>query len=139
VLVILVSAAVSLVVMQVLTGRSEEPAPPITPDSDGPSQSFRGFWRTQAELADASKSLSAWDYGTRPRLANLLAARLAERHGISLSDEPDAARRLLLRKPSRHDLWYWIDPQRETPPDAPSRPGIPPGALAALIDRLEQL
>jgi hypothetical protein len=39
----------------------------------------------------------------------------------------------------RSDLWAWIDPQRQAPPDAGSRPGIPPRVLAALIDRLERL
>jgi hypothetical protein len=137
--VLVICVVVSLVTLRGLIDPDEEPALPEPGYQDGPTQSFRGFWRTQADLGDASRSLSAWDYLARPRLTNLLAARLSERHGVSLSDDPETARRLLLRRPSRLDLWYWIDPQRPTPPDASSRPGIPPRALAALIDRLEQL
>ncbi|HUJ08311.1 MAG TPA: hypothetical protein VLX31_19580 [Streptosporangiaceae bacterium] len=136
--VVIGSVALSLVLLRAVLGHDAE-LPPHPPGSGPPTQSFRGFWRTQADLADATRSLSAWDMGARRRLTNLFAARLAERHGISLADDPDAARRLLLRRPSRHDLWFWIDPDRPTPPDAGAQRGIPPGALAALIDRLEQL
>ncbi len=136
--VVIGSVALSLLLLRTLLGQGAELPPPV-PDPSQPTQSFRGFWRTQADLADATRSLSAWDMGARRRLTNLFAARLAERHGISLADDPEAARRLLLRRPSRHDLWFWIDPTRPTPPDAGARRGIPPSALASLIDRLEQL
>jgi hypothetical protein len=139
VVVLVICVVVSLVILRALLDRHEEQQPPESAYLDGPTQSFRGFWRTQADMGEASKSLSAWDYLARPRLTNLLAARLSERHGISLADEPEDARRLLLSRPSRYDLWYWVDPHRPTPPDASSRPGIPPRVLAALIDRLEQL
>ena len=46
----------------------------------------------------------------RPVLEHLLAARLAERHGVHLYQDPDAARRLLCRHPRDADLWAWIDP-----------------------------
>lgn len=137
--VVLVSVALSLVLLRALIDRDEQPPPPEASYELGPTQSFRGFWRTQADLTDATRSLSAWDYGARPRLVNLLAARLSERHGISLADDPEGAKRLLLQTQSQPDLWYWVDPQRPTPPDAGSRPGIPPNVLAALIARLEQL
>jgi hypothetical protein len=106
---------------------------------DAPTQSFAGFWRTQFELTAGVRSLNAWDLNTKLRLQNLLAARLSERHGISLQAEPEAARRAFIGASRRTDLWYWIDPDRPTPPDASSRPGIPPRTLAALIQRLEQL
>lgn len=106
---------------------------------DGPAQSFTGFWRTQTDLSDAMASMSAWDFNTRRRLQNLLAARLAERHGISLADDPEAAKAVFTSSGGRGDLWYWIDPQRPARPDAKSRSGIPPRVLAALIQRLEQL
>ncbi len=137
--VLVTCVVVSLFVLRTLIGHGEEAPPPPVAYPDGPTQSFIGFWRTQADLADASRSLSAWDFLARPRLTNLFAARLSEHHGISLAEDPQAARQLLLRKPSRYNLWYWIDPQRPTPPNASALPGIPPGALAALIDRLEQL
>jgi hypothetical protein len=136
--VLAVCTALALAALRTLIAHHEDPPPPVA-YPDGPSQSFRGFWRAQADLSDATRSLQSWDMITRPNLINLFAARLSERHGISLADSPDEARRLLLSRPSRHDLWFWIDPQRPTPADANARPGIPPGALTALIDRLEHL
>jgi len=133
-------AAVSLIALRTLIEPHEPPPVPQLSHELGPAASFFGFWRTRSDLADATRSLGAWDNGLRPRLENLLAARLSERHGISLADDPDEARRLLTGgKPGRSDLWTWIDPRRQTPPDAGSLPGIPPNVLAALIDRLERL
>jgi hypothetical protein len=134
------SAALSLVALRGLIERHEPATVPQWSHESGPSRSFFGFWRTRSDLIDASRSLIAWDTGLRPRLLNLFAARLSERHGISLAADPDAARRVLTAGASgRHDLWTWIDPQRQTPPHAGSLPGIPPAVLAALIDRLERL
>ncbi len=139
-LVVLVSAAVSLVVLRLLVGQEDEPREDAEPYPASPVQSFTGFWRARADLTDGTKSLNAWDRGPRRRLQNLLAAKLAERHGISLATDPETARRLLLGTGSGgRDLWYWIDPQRLTPPDADTSPGIPSAVLTALIDRLEQL
>jgi len=149
-LVVLVSVAASLVLLRTLIvpgGQSSHPAEGHMgwqADKVGLEQirlthSFAGFWRTQGDLTSATQSLTAWDYGSRPRLANLLAARLAERHGVSMAHDPEAARRLLNGSDGRDDLWFWIDPERPSPPDATAQPGIPPKVLAALIERLEQL
>lgn len=135
--VLLSCAAVSLAALRVLIEPRRDPPPPEASYGLGPSRSFFGFWRTRSELVDATRSLAAWDRGLRPRLTILLAARLSERHGISLADDPLAAAALLAG--TRYDLWRWIDPQRPVPEDASSRPGIPPNVLAALIDRLEKL
>jgi hypothetical protein len=133
-------AALSLAGLRALIEPHEPPPAASVSQETGPSLIFFGFWRTRSDLSDAIRSLSAWDNALRPRLTNLLAARLADRHGISLSEDPDAARRLLTGgQQGRSDLWAWIDPQRQTPPDAGTRPGIPAGILAALIDRLERL
>jgi hypothetical protein len=72
---------------------------------------------------------------------DLLAARLAERHGVHLYQDPEAARRLLCRHPRDADLWTWIDPR--TRPETSARNasgerGIPRRTLARLIDRLER-
>ncbi len=91
--------------------------------------------------------------GARGRcLEHLLAARLAERHGVSLYLDPDGARRLLCGNDNGRDadLWYWIDPAREAARaqaraygaadgGTDRQPGIPPRTLARLIDRLEKL
>ncbi|HEX5189207.1 MAG TPA: hypothetical protein VFW16_06690 [Streptosporangiaceae bacterium] len=136
----LATAALSLVALRALIEPHEPPEAPPQPNELGPSGSFVGFWRMRSDLGDATTSLSVWDIALRPRLTNLLAARLSERHGISLADDPEAARRVLTGgKPGRSDLWTWIDPRRQAPPGAGSLPGIPPRVLAALIDRLERL
>ncbi|HUC58109.1 MAG TPA: hypothetical protein VMA95_11960 [Streptosporangiaceae bacterium] len=119
----------------------EESRPDTFPDT--PTTTFTGFWRTQTDLADATASMSAWDLTTRRRISNLLAARLAERHGISLTQDPEAARAVFLgdlaQRRAGEDLWFWIDPERQTPADAMNRQGIPARVLVALIQRLEQL
>lgn len=140
-IVVLGGVAVSLVAARTLIGSYQRPAPPPEISADLPTTSFIGFWRTQNDLTDAMKSMSAWDF-TRQRLQHLLAARLAEHHGISLAADPQAAREIFISgaSPGRGaDLWYWIDPERPSPPDASMRSGIPPRVLAALIQRLEQL
>jgi hypothetical protein len=100
--------------------------------------SFTGFWRKRAGLADGTRSMAAYDAELRPTLQNLLAARLAEHHGISLQEDPAAARRLLC--PGRGDarLWNWIAPDRQPSTDTEAA-GIPPRTLASLINRLERL
>jgi hypothetical protein len=82
--------------------------------------------------------MTSYDAELRGTLQRLLAARLAERHGISLHDDPDGARRLLCPTPRDQRLWYWVDPARP-PATAGKQSGIPPRTLARLIDRLEQL
>jgi hypothetical protein len=133
-------AAVSLLALRALIEPQEPPPAAHLAQAMGPSLIFFGFWRTRSDLSDAIRSLSAWDNALRPRLTNLLAARLAERHGISLAEDPDAAMRVLTGgKQDRSELWAWIDPRRQTPPDAGALPGIPRSVLTALIDRLERL
>jgi hypothetical protein len=103
------------------------------------STSFTGFWRKRAMVNDATQTLAGYDFELRGILQNLLAARLAERYGISLYHDPAAARRQLVRTSHDQALWYWLDPARPALPDAGSRAGIPPRTLAAVLDRLEKL
>jgi hypothetical protein len=143
-IVALFCCAIALAAMRSLIAPHKPVESLPEPHYDAPSNTFIGFWRTQTDLADAIRSMSAWDMATRSRMQNLLAARLAERHGISLAEDPEAARALFIgvgldRGQAGADLWYWIDPHRPTPADALSRKGIPPRTLAALIHRLEQL
>jgi len=100
--------------------------------------SFTGYWRRRAMLTDASASMVSYDAELRLTLQHLLAARLAERHGISLYDDPEAARRLLLPRAGEDALWFWLDPRRPAESNQQRR-GIPPRTLAAVIDRLERL
>ncbi len=146
-IIVLWCLASCLLVLRSLISRPASPEDPPEVSHDAPATTFAGFWRMQTDIAAAVASLSAWDNNSRPRLQNLLAARLAERHGISLAADPQAARAVFIgaefigatSTARREELWYWIDPQRPTPDDAADRRGIPPRVLTALITRLEQL
>jgi hypothetical protein len=119
----------------------EEAAPPpeeALAGGRGQTTTFARFWRRHSDVQAATRSLAAYDFELRATLQHLLAARLAERHGISLYDEPETARRLLARGGSDR-LWYWLDPGREAVTDEGRAAGIPPRTLAAIIDRLEHL
>jgi hypothetical protein len=140
--------------------QASSPHRPEMPASQAQA-SFTGFWRKRAGLVDGTRSAAAFDAGLRPTLQHLLAARLAERHGVSLRDDPDQARRLFCQGDRDDWLWYWVDPARpaiqgsevSTRPtsqsggrrgrrrrgQAGSQQGIPPRTLARLIDRLERL
>jgi hypothetical protein len=102
------------------------------------TSSFLGVWRKRVMLRDATARMTSYDAELRPALQHLLAARLAQRHGVSLYADPAAARRLLLPGPRDDALWFWLDPGRQAETD-PKRPGIPPRSLAAILDRLERL
>jgi hypothetical protein len=139
-IVVLWCAGVSLALLRTLIKRPVPPEDETQTKHDAPSTSFAGFWRMQTDIASAMASLSAWDNNSRRRMQNLLAARLAERHDINLAADPQAARAAFIGdRSSRAELWFWIDPQRQTPDDASSRRGIPHQVLSALIHRLEQL
>ena len=100
--------------------------------------SFLGVWRKRVALKDGIARMTTYDAELRPALQHLLAARLAQRHGVSLYADPAAARRLLLPEPRDAALWFWLDPRRQAETN-PERPGIPPRSLAAILDRLERL
>ena len=65
----------------------------------------------------------------RPQLQRLFAARLAERHGVSMHRSAGRARALV-----GADLWPWIDPGATAP-----QPTLPEPVLRSLLDRLEAL
>ncbi|HVV24399.1 MAG TPA: hypothetical protein VHF06_33505 [Pseudonocardiaceae bacterium] len=64
--------------------------------------------------------------GRRSLLTRLCAAVLADRRGIDLHRDPEAARRVL-----GESAWALIDPQHDTPTGTEE--------IASLVDRLEQL
>ena len=139
VLVVTIAVVAALIVLRILA----PPPGPVHdagqhPDAEAIPASFSGYWRKRAGLVDGTKSMTVYDAELRGTLQHLLAVRLAERHGISLRDDPAAAQRLLC--PGHRDarLWYWVDPARP-PSTTGTQSGIPPRTLARLIDRLEQL
>ena len=131
--------------------------PTLTPDAARKAREkpqprlLSGYSHRRSVVHNAIASRGFYQGELRPVLEHLLAARLAERHGVHLYQDPDAARRLLCRRPRDADLWPWIEPVPK-PPEAPegakpetraskagTEPGIPRRTLARLIDRLESL
>jgi hypothetical protein len=146
-----VAAAVTLLVLRGLTPR---PAPDSTrkaSESDAATmRSLTGFSQRRFVVASGISSRAFYEADLRPELEHLLAARLAERHGLNLYTEPEAARRAFVRSARDEALWRWIDPQSRSEATAAgaassaeailSGPrGIPRQRLAQLIDRLENL
>ncbi|MCM2421139.1 MULTISPECIES: hypothetical protein [Streptomyces] len=80
-------------------------------------------------VAQGMSSEDGFTHTLRPGLQRLYAARLAERHGISLRAQPDRAAAVV-----GPELWPWIDPRRPAPEGT-----IPPQVLRAVVDRLDEL
>ena len=139
VLTLTVAGAIALAGLRALTPPGDL-APPLEEPRAGRGETttFARFWRRHSAVQSATRSMTGYDFELRATLQHLLAARLAERHGISLYADPEAARRLLARGGSDR-LWYWLDPAREAVTDQGRSAGIPPRTLAAIIDRLEHL
>jgi hypothetical protein len=120
--------------------------PQLTPDAakkarERPrARTLTGYSHRRFVVHNAMSSQGYYDSELRPVLEHLLAARLAERHGVHLYQDPEAARRLLCRHPRDAGLWRWIDPEtRPRTRETQERRGIPRHTLARLIDRLEKL
>ena len=107
------------------------------------ARSLSGYSHRRFVVQTSAESMSFYQSELRPVLEHLLAARLAERHGVNLYTDPEAARRLLCRTSRDADLWPWVDPEAARPRgrgrDAATERGIPRHTLMRLIDRLERL
>jgi hypothetical protein len=137
VIVIAVAGLVALIMLRALVIPYQMPARPYQELPSTGRSVITTFWRKRGLLRDATSASGRYDFELRPLLQNLLAARLSERHDISLYAEPQRARELLAG--SKHDdLWQWLDPARQAKPLGKDG-GIPVRTLAAIIDRLEQL
>lgn len=132
-------AVASLLLLRLLVPPSTSAAPVDHAGgrSENAASSFIGFWRKRSTLIDGTASMASYDAQLGETLQHLFAARLAERHGINLYADPEAARQVAFGN-RESDLWYWLDPQRARVTDQTKR-GIPPRTLAAIIDRLERL
>jgi hypothetical protein len=136
-MVLACGAILALVSLRLLPAAEWRPeVQPYEWDEHGPT-TITGFWRRRSVVKDATLNMVAFENELRPTLQHLLAARLAERHGISLYTEPEAARSLLLSRGWDDKLWYWLDPRR--PARTEGRSGVPLRTLTAIIRRLEQL
>ena len=139
--VAVVTAAAAMVLLRGLL-------PQLTPDTaktarEKPrARTLTGYSHRRFIVHTAMTSRNYYDAELRPVLEHLLAARLAERHGVHLYQDPAAARLLLCRHPRDADLWQWIDPgarPQTAAREGPERRGIPRRTLARLVDRLEKL
>jgi hypothetical protein len=139
VLVLVVCALAALALLRSLTQGAQLPDNPAEDWQRTAHRVITGFWRKRGMLADATAPEGSYDFELRATLQHLLAARLAERHGVSLYAEPETARRLFESgSRSGRNLWPWLDPGWQPAPGRKSG-GIPPRTLAAIIDRLERL
>jgi hypothetical protein len=145
--VVTMAAAITLVVPRALL-------PKLAPDrvrtvrKKPAVRALMGYGRLSSLVQAAISSLASYNDELRPELERLLAARLAQRHGVQLYQDPVAARALLCRNPRDADLWPWIDPATRPEKSPPGHAGhaghadqlgIPRHTLARLIDRLENL
>jgi hypothetical protein len=142
--VVIATTAIALLVLRALL-------PQLTPDQarkarEKPTaRTLSGYSHRRFVVQTATTDLGFYNGELRPVLEHLLAARLAERHGVNLYQDPAAARAVLCRDSRDAGLWAWIGPDPETTrPTEQLRgqaklPGIPRRTLARLIDRLEKL
>jgi hypothetical protein len=92
-----------------------------------------GFTRTVGAVEWGLASAFDFDTSLRPRLTRVAAVRLAERHGIDLTDEPQRAAGLL-----GAEAWTLLDPVRPPAADR-SVPGPDRAALARVLDAIERI
>jgi hypothetical protein len=134
------TVVLSLVVLRGLVPRSAAQSVRRTAEK----QIARAVTGYAARRTVVSASLSTrlyYESDLRPVLEHLLAARLSERHGVNLYQDPDAARRVFCRSRGDTALWSWVDPAQALGAEdrAMQKNGIPRRTLARLINRLEQL
>ena len=88
---------------------------------------------------DGLRSLEAELEQSSVRLEHLLAARLSERNGVNLYQDPATARRLFCKHRGDTALWRWIAPDGANEQPQANRRDIPRHVLLRLIERLEKL
>ncbi len=134
------AAALSLVVVRGLVPRSAAQSVRHTRDKQV-ARAITGYPQRRSIVVSSLTSRAFYEADLRPVLEHLLAARLAENHGINLYQDPAAARRAFCRTSADQALWPWIDPAHVLRGEERDmqRPGISRRTLARLINRLEQL
>jgi len=133
-------AVIALLVLRALIPRSEAQAFRRARNRQQ-ARSISGYPQRRFVVSSSLVSRPMYESDLRPVLEHILAAKLAENHGINVYTEPADARRAFCRSRGDEYLWPWIDPAQTLNSDdrAKKRHGIPRRILARLIDRLEQL
>jgi hypothetical protein len=134
------AASISLVVLRGLLPRSAAQSFRRARDKQVARPIF-GYAQRRFVVASSLAAAGAYQSDLRPVLEHLLAARLAENHGINLYTEPAAARQAFCRTRGDEALWRLVDPEQRpsTAERDRQRHGIPRRTLARLVNRLEQL
>jgi hypothetical protein len=137
--VAIAAAVLALVVLRALAPRAAEQSVRTAREKQG-ARPVSGYAQRWFVVTSGLSNWAFYQAELRPLLEHLLAARLAERHGINLYQDPAAARKAFCRTRGDAALWRWIDPAEAglEGRDVQGH-GIPRLTLARLIDRLEQL
>jgi hypothetical protein len=138
--VAIAAAVLSMVVLRGLAPRSAAQSVRRTAEKQV-ARAITGYAARRSVVAASLSSRLYYESDLRPVLEHLLAARLAERHGINLYQDPAGARRAFCRGRGDAALWSWVDPAQALGVEdrAMQKYGIPRRTLARLINRLEQL
>jgi hypothetical protein len=141
--VVVVAAATTVLALVVLRGTIPRSSVQASRRAKAKPQarSISGYGQRRFVVASSLTSRGLYEADLRPDLEHILAARLAERHGVNLYTDPEAARKAFCRTRADESLWPWIDPAQALNPDDRhrQRQGVPRRTLARLITRLEQL
>lgn len=139
--VAIAAAVIALAMLRFLLPKAAPDQAPMARTKPA-ARPLSGYARRRYAVETAVSSLVFYNEELRPALEHLLAARLAQRHGVHLYQNPAAARALLCREPGDADLWFWLDPATrpaESRRGRKEQSGIPGPTLARLLDRLELL
>jgi hypothetical protein len=137
---LIAAAMLAIVVLRGIAPRSAAASVRLAKDKQV-ARAITGYAQRRSVVASSLTSRAFYEADLRPILEHLLAARLAENHGINLYQDPAAARATFCRGRADAALWSWIDPAQALPIEDRDmqRFGIPRRTLARLINRLEQL
>jgi len=138
--VAIAAAALSVVVLAALAPRPAEQVVRLAGRKQG-VRSIDGYGQRRFVVTSSFNNRAFYESDLRPALEHVLAARLAENHGVNLYTDPARARTAFCRDRGDEILWSWVDPEqalRALDRDMQTR-GIPYRTLARLVNRLEQL
>jgi hypothetical protein len=137
-IVVIAAAAIGLFVLRTLLPAGIADRTPKAREK-ATAKPVSGYSHRRFVVESSVSNLSYYDLELRPVLEHLLAARLSERHGVNLYQDPAAARQLFCTRRGDAALWRWISPDTPPVPAQTNRRGIPRHVLMRIIERLEKL